>query len=343
MRPRFLPTVLTVLLASGGHTSTYAQASDPETEKGIRQAQEGDFEQALATLQGALPRLHERKAPSHEVAGVHVYLGVAHLGLNDAAAARASFVEALRVDPALTLSTEEYPPRIVRAFEEARRAAPPVPVATAPPATIAAPTTRPAPTPTAPSGNPVAPAPPAEPPVAKKGGSKLPLVLLGVAAAGGGVALAAGGGGGSGTPSSAGTTPVTAPPTPTGIVNLVASFPAAGGPVQLSSDPRAGSTLPEITFDVTYGADVAEASFEVNLWRGPDLCFSTGVAYAARLDSPGLQYRAGTTARYRVAWWTARQPGCGNAFVTDRFEFFWGRPSASLFTQNLSLGWSFSR
>jgi hypothetical protein len=44
-----------------------------------------------------------------------------------------------------------------------------------------------------------------------------------------------------------------------------------------------------------------------------------------------------------VAWWSARQPGCGGAFTTDRFEFFWGRPQASLFTQNLSVGWSFKR
>lgn len=340
MRPRFLPVLLAVLLGSG--TPTYAQAGDPETEKGIRQAQEGEFEQAIVTLQGALPRLLERKASPRDIARAHVYLGVAHLGLNDPAAARTSFIEAIRIDPSLKLGSEEYPPRIVRAFEEARRSAPPAP-ATAPPGTIPSPTT--AAPPTAPPATPPATRPsPAEPAVAKKGGSKLPLVLLGLGAVGGGVALAAGGGGGgSTTPSSPSTPPVTVPPAPTGNVNLIASFPPAGGSIPLSSDPRAGSTLPEITFDVTYGADVAEATFEINLWRGPDLCFSTGLAYAARQDSPGLQYRAGTTARYRVAWWTARQPGCGNSFVTDRFEFFWGRPSASLFTQNLSLGWNFSR
>lgn len=341
MRPRFLPALLAVLLGSGGHIPTYAQAGDPEMEKGIRQAQEGEFEQAIATLQGVLPRLHERKAPPHDIARAHVYLGVAHLGLNDPATARTSFLEAIRIDPTLKLSSEEYPPRIVRAFEEARRSAPPAPATAAPPATGVPPTAPSATPPATPSGTrPV----PAEPAKVKKGGSKLPLVLLGLGAVGGGVALAAGGGGsGSSTPSSQGTTPVTTPAAPTGNVNLIASFPPTGGLVQLSSDPLAGTTLPEITFDVTYGADVAEATFEINLWRGPDLCFSTGSAYAARQDSPGLQYKAGTTARYRVAWWTARQPGCGSSFVTDRFEFLWGRPSASLFTQNLPVGWSFSR
>ncbi len=113
--------------------------------------------------------------------------------------------------------------------------------------------------------------------------------------------------------------------------------------MQLPTDPRAGSAVPEITFDVVYGADVPQAYFEINLWRGTDLCFSTQAAYSSRLDSGGVAYQAGTTARFRVTYWTARQPGCGNSFVTDRFEFFWGRPSASLFVQNLPVGWSFGR
>jgi len=309
MRPRALPAVLAVVLGSAAPAQP--QAVDPEVEKGIRQAHEGELEPAIATLQGALPRLIARKAPPHDVARVHVYLGVAHLGLGDAGAARASFLEALRLEPALKLGSEEYPPRILRAFEEARRSAPAATTA------------------------------------AKKGGSKLPLVLLGVGALGGGVALAAGGGGGgsSGTATTP-TTPTPPPPTtPTvqGAVNLVASFPPGGGTVQLASDPNAGSPVPEVTFDVLYGADVSSPHFELNLWRGTDLCFSSQNAYATRLDSGSPEYKAGTTARYRVAWWAARQPGCGSSFTTDRLEFFWGWPSASLFTQNLGVGWSFKR
>lgn len=341
MRPRFLHVVLAVLLGIGSPLPTRAQAGDPEMEKGIRQAQEGEFEQAIVTLQGALPRLLERKAPPRDVARIHVYLGVSHLGLNDPAAGKASFLEAIRIDPTLRLGSDEYPPRIVRAFEEARLSAPPAPAAAATATKSASPTAPPAAPPTTPS------APPSsklEPAAAKKGGSKLPLVLLGVGAVGGGVALAAGGGGGgSSTPSSGSTPTVTAPQTPSGNVNLVSSSPPTGGSVKLPSDPNAGSSVPEVILDVIYGADVADPWFEINLWRGPDLCFSTGKAYSQRIDSPDVQYRAGTTARYRVGWWTARQPGCGNAFVTDRFEFFWGRPSASLFTQNLGLGWNFSR
>jgi hypothetical protein len=194
MRPRVLAALLAALLASG--PLAYGQAGDPETEKGIRQAQEGEFEQAIVTLQGALPRLLEGKAPPRDIARAHVYLGIAHLGLNDPAAARTSFLEAIRVDPTLKLGSDEYPPRIVRAFEDARRSASPPPTAgtTPNPKPAAPPTTSPAPamppvTPAAP------PAAKARPVAAKKGGSKLPYVLLGVGAVGGGVALAAAGGG----------------------------------------------------------------------------------------------------------------------------------------------------
>jgi hypothetical protein len=343
MCPRFPSVLLAALLGIGGALPTYAQASDPEVERGVRQAQEGESEQAIVTLQGVLPRLVERKAPARDIARIHVFLGVAHLGLNDPTAAKTSFLEAIRIDPALRLSSEEYPPRVVRAFEEARRSAPPATVApaAAPPTTAAAPTAPPGTAPATPS----APQPSkVEPAAKKKGASKLPLVLLGVGAVGGGVALAAGGGGGgTSTPSSPTTTPVTTPPAPTGSVNVIATNPPGGGTVVLPPDERAGTVVPEITLDVTYGADVAAATFEINLWRGPDLCLSTQEAYATRLDSPTLEYKAGTTARFHVTWWTARTPGCGISFITDRFEFFWGSPSAPLFVQSLPLGWSFTR
>lgn len=353
MRSR-VPFVAAALLLAGLALAVDTGAGDADLEKGIRQAQEGEFEQAIATLRAALPRLKD--GPPQDLTRAHVYLGVAHLGLGDAAAARSSFLEALRADRALRLSAEEYPPRVLRAFEEARSALPPEPPASArQPAPAAAPAPAPAaagpePPPSAPAATPAdRPAPtasasPAQAPAPKKK-SSLPLVLVGVgAAAAGGVALAAGGGGGGDSTAPASTSPpVTAPPGPTGEVRLIASFPPAGGTVPLPSDPRAGMTVPEITFEVVYGADVANAEFEINLWRGTELCHSTQEAYATRQDAPGTQYRAGSTARYRVGWWTARQPGCGNAYTTDRFEFAWGSIGAPLFVQNLSLGWSFSR
>jgi hypothetical protein len=346
MRSRILTAAVAFFLASAGTFVLEAEPGDPELEKGVRLAQEGEFEQALATLRAALPRLKD--GPPGDLARAHVYLGIADLGLGDAVAARASFLDALRLDPALKLSAEEYPPRVVRAFEEARSALPPV--TTTPPAAVAPPPPASAPqaTPVAARPTPSAPAPPAKvatqekkPPEKKK--SSLPLVLIGAGvAAAGGVALATGGGGGSSTASTS-SPPATTPVAPGGEVRLVSTFPPTGGEVRLPADPRAGTSVPEVVFDVVYGADVATAGFEINLWRGPDLCHSTGVAYAERLDGPGPQYKAGTTARYRVGFWTTRQPGCGNAYATDRFEFAWGSIAAPLFVQNLSVGWSFSR
>ena len=93
MRPRFLHVVLAVLVGIGSPLPTCAQAGDPEMERGIRQAQEGQFEQAIVTLRGVLPRLLERKAAPRDVARVHVYLGVSHLGLDDPAGAAIQCVE----------------------------------------------------------------------------------------------------------------------------------------------------------------------------------------------------------------------------------------------------------
>jgi hypothetical protein len=339
MGSRILSVAAALLLASTPTFVVDAAPSDSDLEKGVRQAQEGEFEQAIATLRAALPQLEE--GPPADLIRAHVYLGVAHLGLGDTASAKASFLDALRVDRTLRLSAEDYPPRVTQAFEEARSALPPEPPPAAA-ASAAAPAAPPAATPAGSEASPASVAPVKEPARKKKSSSR-PLVLVGLGlAAGGGVALAAGGGGGSSTPASS-SPPTTLPPTPTGEVRLVTASPPVGGTVVLPPDPRAGMTVPEVIFEVVYGTDVANASFEINLWRGQDLCHSTQVAYAERLDGPGPQYRAGSTARYRVGWWTARQPGCGDAYVTDRFEFAWGSLASPLFIQNLAVGWSFSR
>ena len=139
MRSR-APFVAAALLLAGLALAVDTGAGDADLEKGIRQAQEGEFEQAIATLRAALPRLKD--GSPQDLTRAHVYLGVAQLGLGDAAAARSSFLEALRADRSLRLSAEEYPPRVLRAFDEARSALPPEPV---PAATQPAPTVAPAP------------------------------------------------------------------------------------------------------------------------------------------------------------------------------------------------------
>jgi hypothetical protein len=164
-----------------GHTQTPA-AKDPEVLEGIRQVDEGDYDAAILTLDGAARRLARDPARAQEVAQAYLHLGVAYLGKGHEASARAQFREALARVKDLDLSPEKFAPKVIEAFEQAR-------AESGRGAATAAPTPPPA--------RPAAAAVPA--PAEKKGGGKGLLIGgLVVAGVGGGVAVAAGGGGGGG-------------------------------------------------------------------------------------------------------------------------------------------------
>lgn len=169
------------LLASPGVLP--ARADDAELAEGIRQAQQGEFDSAVVTLDRAARRLAAARAPGAEIARAHVYLAVAQIGLAQEAKAKAAFVEARRQDPSLRLDAKEFPPRIVQAYEAALREA----------------------------GLSVPPPPPPPPTTAEKkgGGGKALWVVLGAGAAAGGAAIALGGGGSE--PPSQTTPPATIP------------------------------------------------------------------------------------------------------------------------------------
>jgi hypothetical protein len=177
--------------------------SDSGLEEGVRQAQLGEFEKAVVTLDGAARRLAAEGGRSRELARAYVYLSIAYLGLSQEQKARAQFLEALKADTEIQLDRAEFPPKILEFFESARKEAvaegvvAPVPAAPAPPPAAATPAE---PAPVAEAAAPVAA------PEKKGGGSKTLLLVGGGAAAAAGIALAAGGGGGGGG---------TAAPTPT--------------------------------------------------------------------------------------------------------------------------------
>ena len=149
---------------------------DTDLATGVRQAQEGDFETAVTTLDSVVRRLTGQPSRAKDLARAYTYLSIAYLGLSQEQTAKAKFLEAWKADQNMELSPREFPPRILEFFEEARREAG---VGTAPAAR--------------PSPRPVAASPSPEP---KKGGSKtVPLIIGGAVLAGAGVALAAGGGG----------------------------------------------------------------------------------------------------------------------------------------------------
>jgi hypothetical protein len=96
-----------------------AAVQDPGLAAGIRQVDEGDFEGAVTTLGPVVDRLSVRGG--HAAAQACLYLGIAHLALDERDAARARFREALGHEPALRLGPDRFSPKVISVFEEARR------------------------------------------------------------------------------------------------------------------------------------------------------------------------------------------------------------------------------
>jgi hypothetical protein len=170
--------VLLLVIALGSPQGGAAQGNvDTDLANGVRQAQEGDFETAVVTLDGVVRRLSGQPSRAKDLARAYTYLSIAYLGLSQEQTAKAKFLEAWKADRDMSLSPREFPPRILEFFEKAREEA------NLPAASTPAPATT-----TAARG--------AEP---KKKGSKTVPILIGAAVLGGvGVAVAAGGGGGGG-------------------------------------------------------------------------------------------------------------------------------------------------
>jgi hypothetical protein len=233
--------LLSLLLASSlvaGPTALLAQpqttpspATDPDFATGMAQVREGDFDAALITLDGVVQRLSGQNGREKELARAYTYLAIAYVGLAQRETAKAKFLEAWKADHSLTLSPREFPPSIIDLFEQARKDAEQE-ARTQPKANA------PSPAPTAPPKVAAAPPPAAHAPEAgKKGGSKVPLVVLGVAGAGAAVALAAGGGGGGASSSG----PVTStPPTPTPTTLPSRTTTAINGSIEVppTNDPN---------------------------------------------------------------------------------------------------------
>jgi hypothetical protein len=141
-------------------------APDASVEEGVRQAEEGEYDAAILTLDAATRRLAGDHARAPELARAYVYLGIAYLAKGHETAARARFREALAQVRDLELEPEKFAPRVIELFEKAREEAKATAEAKAP-----------------------------EVPEPKGGGHKGLLIGAGVVAAGAaGVAIAAGGG-----------------------------------------------------------------------------------------------------------------------------------------------------
>jgi hypothetical protein len=133
---------------------------------GIRLVEEGDYDLAIVTLDRAVQRLTEDPEQTRVLSYAYLYLGIAYLGKGHEAAAKAKFKEAIAQIKDMTLSPEDYPPKVIDLFEAAREDA-----------------------------RESAPDIEGEAPVEKKGGSNKTLILLGAGgAAAAGLAVAMSGG-----------------------------------------------------------------------------------------------------------------------------------------------------
>jgi hypothetical protein len=91
--------------------------SDTTLASGVQQAQEGDYAAAIATLRGIVERPATTPQAKADLKTAHVYMAVAYVGLGQENEARRAFVAALKLDPALQVTTADFPPRVVRFFE----------------------------------------------------------------------------------------------------------------------------------------------------------------------------------------------------------------------------------
>jgi hypothetical protein len=193
---------------------------DSELEAAKALYREAKFGQAIARLQtviGRIEELRDAQARRMQLPEAYLHLALAHFALDDPAAAKESLKQLLRLDRGRVLDPQIYAPQLVALFEEAR-------------AEVAR-------EPLAPSSPVPATPPAAERGDAKKGGGRLPVVLLGAAgAAGAGIALANGGGGGAAggaaTPPPSSTPPASAAAS----IELVAASPPSGATLTARSE-----------------------------------------------------------------------------------------------------------
>jgi hypothetical protein len=97
-----------------------APAPEADLATGIRQVQEGDFEGAVTTLQGVTRKLAGQASRRQELAQAYLYLGIAHVALDQRDPAKAAFKAALAQNRELRLSPDRFSPKVIGVFEEAR-------------------------------------------------------------------------------------------------------------------------------------------------------------------------------------------------------------------------------
>jgi hypothetical protein len=173
LRSRVVIVSVCVLCLSGLAVAAAADV-DSDLRAGIRKAQEGEFDVAIKTLEGVVRQLTASGGRPKDLSRAYVYLSVAYLGLAQEQDARAKFIEAWRADRDLKLTSAEFPPRVLRFLEEARRGAQQAEASARQAERTPKPAARPQPTPI--------PTPQPASQVAASAGSQTPRMWLGIGA-----------------------------------------------------------------------------------------------------------------------------------------------------------------
>jgi hypothetical protein len=198
MRNRFLAAMLTLTVSVGSPLA--AQSDIPaDVAAGIRQLENGDPEAAVLTLDSAVHRLSGEKGREKDLALAHLYLGISHIALSQWETAKADMREAWRHNKELKLDPKKFSSEVLQLFEEAKIVERP-----------SQPAPSPQPTPSAAAKS--------------KKGSKLPLVIIGIAGAGGAAAALAAGSKGTSPPPT-----TTTPPAPPGTVSTILTLNGQNG------------------------------------------------------------------------------------------------------------------
>lgn len=261
---RFGRRCLVALLGAAFLCNPVVRAQQLDVQQELEEAKalyrEAKFAQAIAKLQLVVARLEQAgdRGARGGQADAHLHLALSYIALNDPAAARESLKAMLRLDPERRLDPQVYAPKVVALFEEAKAE-----VAKEPPVVAAA-----APTPAA-----------SVSPAAKKGRSKVPLIVLGGGVAAAGVAIAASAGGS---------------PAVTNDIALVSVEPPAGSAISLSTEPR-----------VLVNLRVTLAGHE----RGLVFAELRGECLVAAENSPPFEPGSGLVVRLLLDLRTSLRPG----------------------------------
>jgi tetratricopeptide (TPR) repeat protein len=120
LRRLLLVSLALACLASSLGTFGQAQVNDPEVTKGIRLVEDGDYDAAILTLDGAARRLSIEQPDAADLPQAYLYLGIAFVGKGYEAAAKAKFRAAIAQMKDLSLGADRFPPKVINVFEAAR-------------------------------------------------------------------------------------------------------------------------------------------------------------------------------------------------------------------------------